>query len=435
MTMSASPSATPRSLRRVVCAWLTLFSFAACSPSASPRRVCIDGDPQCGGACNSSHPCPTGLYCGADQLCQKACTAAQGCSPNQHCNDDGQCVAGAETPEVPSDGAAGTTPGPLSGSGSTSDFVIDAGMNRDTSTTGDTCQTADVAATRVIPNVVLVIDQSSSMTDNFDGMGPRWQVLRDFLLKPDGLIAMFETRVRFGLAMYSALEEPDDAGRPQCPLVTSVAPKLMNYQDIRAAYSGAEPIGETPTGDAIDQIVDSLPKPELDKTDGPTVLILATDGEPDRCEELNPQRGQAEAVAAVERAFAMGIRTFIISVGDDVSEQHQQDVANAGVGHAPNDPAQYWRAGDDESLRAALTEIIGAQVSCEVTLQGSVQNGDPCLGTVELNSQKLACNSADGWELSDPKHIRLLGQACADWKTLSNAALHARFPCAVEVVF
>jgi hypothetical protein len=208
----------------------------------------------------------------------------------------------------------------------------------------------------------------------------------------------------------------------------------MNYADISATYRDAAPLGETPTGDSIDEIVNALPKGQLDTDAEPTVLILATDGEPDRCEELNPQRGQAEAVAAVMRAFSMGIRTYIISVGKDVSAQHQQDVANAGVGRPANDPAPYWRAGDDASLRDALTEIIGAQVSCEVTLNGTVQSGDPCLGTVELNGDALECKGKDGWELADPKHIRLLGKACADWKTLRNAVVHARFPCDVEVI-
>ena len=91
--------------------------------------------------------------------------------------------------------------------------------------------------------------------------------------------------------------------------------------------------------------------------------------------------------------------------------------------------------GDDASLRQALTDIIGAQVSCDVTLQGSVQSGDPCGATVELNSQKLGCKDKDGWELIDPKHIRLLGKACSDFKTVSNAQVHARFPCDVQIVF
>lgn len=397
--------------------------------------ACVDGDKRCGTACNHTHPCADGLYCSAEQLCAKACLEDKDCGSRQHCNPSGECLAGAVSAVGGGGGGGGKPPGATAGKNAGGGFVLDAGSSRRDAAIGGSCQAADVAAARVIPNIVLVIDQSGSMTENFGDTGSRWNVLRDFLLKPDGLIAMFETQARFGLAMYTAVEAQNGAPAQACPMVTSVTPKLMNYADIRQAYNAAMPIGETPTGDSIDQIVDGLPKAQLDMSDGPTVLILATDGEPDRCEELNPQNGQAEAVAAVTRAFSMGIRTYIISVGSDVSAQHQQDVANAGIGHQTSDPAPYWRAGDDVSLRDALTEIIGAQVSCEVALEGSVQSGDACLGTVELNSTKLGCKDKDGWELADAKHLRLLGKACSDWKTLRNAVVHARFPCDVEVVF
>jgi hypothetical protein len=386
------------------------------------------------------HACAAGLYCGADQLCAKDCTSALGCGASQHCGPNGKCVAGAAPTEgtPPAAGAGGSSelepnnanPAPFSGGmGAVSVPEVDAST---------TCQMADVSASRVIPTVILVIDQSGSMTESFSG-GTRWQVLRDFLLKSDGLIASLQTQIRFGFAMYSAVEHPDNSGTMECPIVTSVAPKLMNFAAISDVYTKANPLGETPTGDAIDKIVNTLPTPEPDKPVDPVVLILATDGEPDRCEELNPQHGQAEAVNAVKHAFSLGIRTYIISVGDEVSAQHQQDVANAGIGRVPTDPkdnAPYWNAMDDTTLRAALTEIIAAQVSCDVTLEGKVQNGNPCDGTVELNGTKLACKGSDGWELgSDGKHIRLLGKACNDFKTIKDSMVHARFPCSVQIVF
>jgi hypothetical protein len=105
----------------------------------------------------------------------------------------------------------------------------------------------------VIPTVILIIDQSSSMEESF-GSDTRWNTLRDFLLEsPDGLIADLQSQVRFGLAMYSAESggaNPEPIG--ECPMVTSVAPALDNFDAIEAVYAGAEPIEDTPTGDAID---------------------------------------------------------------------------------------------------------------------------------------------------------------------------------------
>jgi Mg-chelatase subunit ChlD len=413
----------------------------ACSKKTEDA-VCIDDDDRCGLACNYTHPCPNGLYCGGAELCSKACTSSAECTGRRHCNEHGECVEGVSSSQPVTAGKSGSggmaANHTSAGQGS---FVIDAGAGAGVSTKRDaaiseTCQRENVSAARVIPNIVLVIDQSGSMTEGFGGAGTRWDVLRDFLLRPDGLIAMFETQVRFGLAMYTALEFGENGAQPPpCPMVTTVEPKLMNHADISRAYNMAAPLGETPTGDSIDHVVDGLPQAQLDQTDGPTVLILATDGEPDRCEQLNPQQGQAEAVAAVTRAFSMGIRTYIISVGEDVSQQHQQDVANAGIGRDASNNAPFWRAGDDASLRQALTEIIGSQVSCDVALSGRVESGDPCSGTVSLNSVALECNDENGWELADSNHIRLRGRACDDWKTLRNAQISAQFPCDVQIVF
>jgi von Willebrand factor type A domain len=364
--------------------------------------------------------------------CAWLCAAGLGsaCSSNKSTPGDGG-VAIVKPPPItqPTPNDAGLdNPAPL----------LDSGIARGgAGSSSNTCQSANVSATRVIPTIILVIDQSGSMNDSFGSTGgSRWTVLRDFLLKSDGLIASFETQVRFGLSMYSAVQNPDNSGTMTCPIVSGVAPALANFAAISDAWKKAQPLAETPTGDAIEKIIAGVPEPAPDKDNEPVVLILATDGEPDTCKQLNPQNGQPEAIAAVQHAFQRGIRTFIMSVGDEVSKGHQQDVANAGVGHKAGDPdAPYWTAGDDASLRSALTELVAAQVSCDVALQGSVAGGDPCEGTVQLNGSSLACNGADGWMLTDPKHIRLVGKACEDFKTQKSALVHASFPCTVDVIF
>lgn len=302
---------------------------------------------------------------------------------------------------------------------------------------GDDCPDTTVRASQVTPTVILVVDQSSSMDDAFEGRQSRWDVLRDFLLEePNGLVSELQDQVKFGLALYSAESggnAPDPIG--ECPMITTVAPALGNYDAIAQRYRGVDTIEDTPTGDAIDAIIDDLNLgTDPDNADDPTVFIVATDGEPDRCEELDPQRGQDEAIAAVERAYTLGIRTFIISVGEGtVSASHQQDVANAGLGRSGGDSdAPYWVAGDDSSLRAALSEIVGTQLGCEVQLNGRVQ-GNGCLGVVSLNGRTLECDGRDGWELSSPRTVRLRGSACDELKAGADAVVDVRFPCDVDV--
>lgn len=406
----------------IACALFVAVSGCGDDAELSP---CVDGDLGCGRACGAeTPPCTAGLFCSTEGLCSKECGQLPGhaCPHDSMCTLEGRCIPYGSA-------IAGT-----GGGGAT-------GGNGTTGGTGTyhppgSCADTIVRATKVIPTVLLIVDQSSSMNESFGGAS-RWDTLRDFLLEsPDGLIADLQSQVRFGLAMYSATSggnNPDPIG--ECPMVTTVAPALDNYDAIAASYGPAEPIEDTPTGDAIDKILDDLMLGnDPDKTEDPTVFILATDGEPDRCEELDPQNGQEEAIAAVTRAFRAGVRTFIISVGNEVSMQHQQDVANAGLGRGPGDAdAEYWVAGDDATLRAALIDIVGGQLGCEVQLNGSVEDGDACLGMVALNGRALECGGDDGWELSSPRHIRLKGAACDELKN-GEVTLDVRFPCEVGVV-
>ena len=62
------------------------------------------------------------------------------------------------------------------------------------------------------------------------------------------------------------------------------------------------------------------------------ILVLATDGEPDTCEQPKPNEGQQESIDAAAHAYANGIPVYVIGIGDDVGMEHLQDVANAGAG-------------------------------------------------------------------------------------------------------
>lgn len=362
----------------------------------------------CDVPCAADEPCPSGFYCAAAGVCTADCDPlrpADGC-PRGICRDDGRCEP-LPHPDASADGS-------------------------------NVCADVRVEATRVTPNVVLIVDQSGSMTSGF-GESNRWDALRDSLLgRPDGLIDSLQSTVRFGLALYSAEAEGNssDPVPGMCPLVEWVPPDIDNYDRIDAVYGPADPIDETPTGASIDDVLDRLlmtPDPSTD----PTIFILATDGEPDTCAQPNPQEGQPEALAAAERAYRAGIRTFIISVGEGtISAEHLQDMANAGLGREAGDPdAEYWEAGDDEGLRTALRDIVGGELSCVVTLEGRIQNLDQaCSGEVRLNGTVLPCDDPDGWRAIDETHIELRGAACDTLQSGPGVTLEATFPCDIILI-
>jgi len=116
--------------------------------------------------------------------------------------------------------------------------------------------------------------------------------------------------------------------------------------------------------------------------------------------------------------------------------RHLQDMANAGLGRGPGDPdAQFWEAGADEGLRAALRDIVGGELSCVVELDGRIDDLDAaCTGTVELNGSAIPCDDPNGWRAVDETHIELRGEACDTLQSGWGVTLNATFPCDVILI-
>jgi hypothetical protein len=207
----------------------------------------------------------------------------------------------------------------------------------------------------------VLVDQSGSMTDPYSSGRNRWQAVRYALLRdPDGVVAINQGQVRFGMVLYTysgAINNEEH--RALCPTLTHTAMALDNLSAMQSTYDANGPLGDTPTGESIDHLVccltetdkslcsrvdahtgsntdpDPCPGYGAPEPQTPTYILLATDGEPDHCHRLNPNptaRAHGTSIAAAERAKAAGIGVFVLSVGADVSTDHLQDVANAGAG-------------------------------------------------------------------------------------------------------
>ena len=290
------------------------------------------------------------------------------------------------------------------------------------------CGEVTVTLEPVVPTIVLLIDQSGSMTADFGGQD-RWSAVYETLMDPDdGVVAQLESQVRFGVTLYTS--EDGNEG-PECPLLTSVEAALENREAIDAQYGPATPNDETPTGESLQAVATSLAALDFE---GPKAVVLATDGEPDTCDTPNPQEGQPEALAAAEFAFGEGISTFIISVGDDVGADHLQEMANVGVGKAPDDPmpAPYYEALDAGQLVEAFNEIIGTFISCELSIDGEVDLDQACEGTVRLDGEVLECGV--DWDVPDESTLLLVGEACELLKDGASHSVDASWPCGAIVV-
>jgi hypothetical protein len=288
------------------------------------------------------------------------------------------------------------------------------------------CGEAQVTFEKRIPYVVLLVDQSGSMTENF-GNGTRWSVMRDALLdEQDGIVKRLEDEVRFGLALYTSFDGFDGGA---CPMLDEVDAAFGNYESIKAVYDAAKPEDDTPTGESILAVAKQLEKIYVEGAT-PKVIVLATDGHPDTCGEPDPQNGQEESIAAAQEAHSMGIKTFVISVGDEIGDKHLQDMANAGrglqVGGSTN--ADFYRALDQDELYGAFETIVNGVRDCVFTLDGEIVEGFEDEGQVVLDGTQLGKDDPDGYKVNNPKEIELVGQAC---ETIQDGDhdLNISFPC------
>ncbi len=393
---------------------LALVALAAlvsvgCECEGPTRRGPCTGESPlagCGQTCSTAAPCPSGLYC-ASGSCTADCAigTTYTCTGGRVCSSEGRCEGAIDAgerddaPFVRADAYYGDVPPP-----------------------DNTCASVTLDATRVIPNVILVIDRSGSMaTNEFSAGVSRWAALRRALLDPsEGLVPELQTSARFGVAFYSSVPGT-------CPDLNTIACRLGNAERIETEFTRlTPPRGDTPTGQSMAALlgmIDTL-APERGP-DAPTFFVLATDGEPNTCEDGSDHAGgRANTVAAVTAAHEAGIDTYVVSVGAEVAASHLQDVANAGMGTSD---APFWVATDTEGLVAALRSIVRGVVSCDVHLDGMVSTSMACDGTVRLGDDVLECGT-DWMILDDGQTIRLIGPAC-DRLRSSGETLTASFPC------
>jgi hypothetical protein len=316
----------------------------------------------------------------------------------------------------------------------------------------NTCAAASVRASRVTPTVYLVVDGSGSMNAVFGGMGTRWQVLREALVGTNGVVPKLESVVNFGMTIYSNNDPM------MCPAVKEVKPALKNYQAIMAGYPAMETGGGTPTGEALQKVVDSLPDFSTVAPDqvvsAPPIIVLATDGEPNGCAAgvicnwvdwanclgqllgslANAAPTYDSTIAAVRAAKAKGIAVWVVSLADGLNAiPDLQKTANIGAGLADNASpgAMIYSPKNPDELTGTLTKLIGDVVSCDVSLDGALVVARACEGTVTMNGVPLNCNNDQGWKPVDEKHIQLQGSACEKFKSDPSIVLDASFPCDV----
>jgi hypothetical protein len=274
------------------------------------------------------------------------------------------------------------------------------------------------------------------MTQFFDNGLDRWQTLVQTLTDPQGsLIRKLETSVRFGMALYTSDRGFGGGAVPrQCPILTNVDIAIGNFASMSAVLANTAngPKGDTPTAESMAAVAAEL---KGFAEPGPKSIILATDGDPDTCDDPdanNDNASKAQSVDAVAAAYAEGISTHIISVGDEVTASHLKALAVAGSGG--DTTAEAYTALDTAALVRAFDAIIGTVRTCDFTLQGTVDPVDAPRGSVVLDGQALVFGDPNGWVMPDESTVRLQGTACETVQA-DASGIAMSFPCdAIEII-
>ncbi|HXS17912.1 MAG TPA: hypothetical protein VN764_12020 [Polyangiaceae bacterium] len=387
------------------------------------------------------------------------------------CNEDGRCAAKSDI-EVPVGGAGGK-----------SDEEEE-----------EECIDVQVEFNPVIPNVVLLIDQSGSMTDETefklkvdqaitDGTyvaddcpdSPngssattgwdndtepdyawRWNVVRNVLFNPTtGIVKPLEDKVRFGMALYSSIAGFGNPSSPTypltCPMLTEVDIAFGNHQAMLNSFPCSTLLQDTPTRESLTAVAEKFATVDLE---GPKLIVLATDGEPDTCEcsDFDSRNGHVAEVCdpnvapeveyegemyntfqyeqikvALEAGRIhdeLGITIEVINVGAASLKGHLDSVAAHGgaVSGASIDGTS------PGALVDAFESIIDGVRSCVVDLDGEIAEGKEDTGTITLDGVPLEYNGADGWKVNSPTQIELVGASCEAIKS-GDHDIDISFPC------
>ncbi|HLV67118.1 MAG TPA: vWA domain-containing protein [Polyangiaceae bacterium] len=406
--------------------------------------------------CPNGNECGTGTYCGPEKTCRADCSEYLPCPSGQACSADGRCIVPTGTGQAPPGG--GGAPG-TSGGG-----IILGGSNSGGNAGAATCATSQVEFEKQTPNVMLVVDRSLSMNTPFGAGGQeRWNVVRDALIDPTtGIVTQLQAEVRFGLTLYTGPANfgggfgpglppgggfggsggaggasgtaGSGSGAAMCPNLIEVPVALNNLQAMSAVYLPDDWEGSTPTGQSLDVVWPKLRDLDPVTFPGPKVIVLATDGEPNTCTSVNAmQEGRQRSVEAIRAAFDAGIQTFVISVGNQVGEDHLHEIANLGQGFPANDPMdRYYPANDPAQLTEAFDIIINGVRSCTFDLNGTVNPSAADQGRVTVDGTQLPYNDPDGWRLNGANQVVVQGAGC---QLIQSGAqgIDIWFPCGVYV--
>lgn len=299
----------------------------------------------------------------------------------------------------------------------------------------DACLEQRHALTPIRPEILFVVDRSTSMSWGLTGPGgggpTRWSILVDALREQ---LPRYDALSDMGVEMF-----PADGG-DRCAVASDpqLAPAMMQALPILDLVTASGPGGRTPTASALETAERWFAShPDIAHV---RAIVLATDGAPNCNDALDPRRcpctsgaglplgcgGDAQlclddrrTLSAIERLAATEVPTYVIGIDgepDPAVSDVLTSMALAGGRPNPLDPGRAYysvRAGSDVS--EAFDRIQASIVSCSLAIDLAEPPSRPVEVTLDGVPVPHDPGRSEGWEWGAERSqtILLYGEACA----------------------
>ena len=219
----------------------------------------------------------------------------------------------------------------------------------------------------VEPAIEILLDASGSMANQLEPDRPHPWPIEQAVEAIDVVADNLASKARLGLSSFPVQTEVGST----CTTAEHLQVGMHSADAIKTAAAQISPLGNTPTGYALNQVLDRqmLNDPaDPDDARRPKGVILITDGDPTvACASGEPVPlrvdAQPEAVAAAARLRAAGIPVFVIGFRSGAEPAKLNEIAAAGGTDAPGADA-FYVADDAAQLVAAINDISDRIVSC-----------------------------------------------------------------------
>ncbi|MGC4116047.1 MAG: VWA domain-containing protein [Myxococcales bacterium] len=303
------------------------------------------------------------------------------------------------------------------------------------------CVEGVLSLKRALPEVVLVLDRSTSMDRSFAGGRTRWESLTRALAVA---LPPVDQTMELGALPYP------DGQTESCAvaLAPDLFPALGNAQRILDRMRSLSPGGHTPTATAVG--VAAVVAQSTRAAKAARALVLATDGAPNcnaslspstcscasgnRCDQAILCLDDERTIGAIALQATLGLPTYVIGIQESSSDfiEVLDRMAIAGGRPLKGGSQSYYAATSQSELEQAFVSIRDQVGSC-TWLTSSVPDDD---GSIEVKLDGVVVphdlDAKDGWAWSnrDNGELTFYGSACERAATSASPVVESKVLCA-----